>query len=211
MPFALKRAQVAEPLDQFEFNYALKKALSSEGYRFRINAGDEFILFARRATYAAKRDASEEEFKLDILHANLNGLSTVAYMDCKMIYYDNGESKSICSRAIQWDVSDRAPEHIKLAERSRAAEEAILVRDDYSAHGRGCFKGIGSFLLCFHTAYAKSKGIKWFIFAEPSSEGEKLIRSFYSNCSILEVRGETYALLVDISEVNLPKPNIMRV
>jgi len=212
MPVKLRQSQAAEPLENFEFNRALKKALSPEGYRFKIASGDEFVLFARRNSYKPGPGVHEkEEIKLDLFHVKEGRLIIAGYMDCSNTYYAGGRAESLCSYSIQWDVLDSAQDHIKEAERARAMEEALLVFDDYSVHGHGSFKGIGSFLLGFQNAYSKSRGIRLFILAEPSHSGEQLFRSFYPKDCISEVKGEIYTLFVDLSKVEIPKPEIKRV
>lgn len=205
------RQRAPELLERYEFAEASKKAFSQNGYFFRTEDGDEFILFARRHKYEAG-GLEREEVKLDVFFVEEGKPRHAGFMDRTNFHWDGGRKESHGHEPIRWEISDRAPEWQKDAEMSRNTNEAMIVFSEFSSK-KGRFKGIASMMRGFEDEYSRASGVTTLFSHGTSDDAEKMLRCFYGKAGGRVERAygfDVYSLVIDISKAEIPKPRIVR-
>ncbi len=197
------------PLGKFDFEEAFSRAQTKEGYWFRAQSDDMFVLFVgmdrKGGTDVQERVSASlymvtHDFKLRL----------VGFLDVQHISGQEGLKAACCEPAL---ATASGNPYIEAADPVRETKVSTKVgywidEELSKTRGPGKYGGMGRFLLTVHGLHAQRSGIRKFEMKTPTIEEFETLRDFYCSkgakaltVTAPEKKGEPYSLGVDLDEV----------
>lgn len=198
-------------LSKFSFEEAFGRAQAKEGYWFRLQSGDVFVLFV--GTGVEKAGPESVSTSLYILDAGM--LRLVGFLDVKL---DMGEAT--CFEPCRG--TGRGNAHIEAADRARDSVSGLGYRIDESvskSSGHGDYSGLGRLLIAVQGENAQRHGFSKFGMYTPTVTEFEIMRNFFSEKGAKEMivrvpenKGDHYRLFVDMMQVDFTgkPPNVTK-